>query len=246
MASVNEHPSTLWQAVRRAYEGRDPARHTPHEIRVEVLADAFGVHANSIFTRAKDREWSRPAWYDQRKGPRRPKRSQFEERRARLIAVLRQAATMSQPCPGERALIEAVCVAARTVRQMLTDLRREGTLTIEYRDGYSRRAVFADGSATAWSNPKRSPNVIPSDRANSQDSRRARKKAQRGARPQQGRARTPPCGIDLPVIEATRAMRRCGRQVFDTGVLHGRWRETWSVDGKVVDRAGLLQEAARA
>jgi hypothetical protein len=41
-------------------------------------------------------------------------------------------------------------------------------------------------------------------------------------------------------------MRRAGRHVFDTGVLHGRWRERWSIDGKIVDRAGLLLEAAHA
>jgi hypothetical protein len=239
MVAVNEHPPALWAAIRRAYEGRDPARRTSQEIAGEVLAEAFGVHANSIFNRAKARAWVRPAWYEKGRGPRKPKRSAYQERRARLIAVLRQAATLGQPCPGERALKESVCISGRTVRQMLTDLRRDGTLTVEYRDGYSRRAVFADGSATGWSNPKRGGAVIPSDRPRAA-------KARPGARPRRGRASTPPGGIDLPVTEATRAMRRAGRHVFDTGVLHGRWRERWSIDGKIVDRAGLLLEAAHA
>jgi len=237
MGAVNEHPPALWQAIRQAYEGRDPARQTTQAIKVEALADAFGVHHNSIFTRSKSRSWVRPPWYQKGRGPRAPKQTQHEMRRARLLAVLRQAASSGQPCPNEPALVEAVCVSARTARQMLTDLGREGVLTVERRENQSRRVVFPDGAATAWSNARRGAQRIPSDRP---------PKTKPTAPPRRKSLATPRGGIDLPVAEATRAMRRGGRHVFDTGVLHGRWREQWSVDGKIVDRAGLLREAARA
>ena len=229
------HPSSLWLAVRRAFEGRDPARQEREAITVEALAVAFGIHVNSIFTRARNRRWCRPSWYDTRAlGPRRPRRAPASELRGKVLALLRQAACAGVPCPSNPAIAGALAIAERTARDALTTLRRAGTIAIEHAPSYARRIVFADGSATAWSR------VVPPPAP-------AKRAAPDVAAPRRAGRAPPrrPAGIDLGAAEATTSLRRRGVHAFDRGVLTGTWRREWVIDGKVVDRAGLLDQAAR-
>lgn len=228
MSGCNTHPPALWNSVRKAYEGRDPARQTSNEIRVESLAAAFGIHPNSIFGRSSAEEWARPGWYTMRGRPdRRPGKPQ--QRATRLLAVLRQTASQGLPCPTAPTLAAATGLTPHQARELVEQLVAGGSFTIERRNANQRRMVFPDGSATDWTTPTRI---------------HAGKRATLSSPPPapHGRRRR---GIpDLCARDAVQRLQRTGCEVFDAGVHDGRWGERWSVDGKMVDRAGLLQEAA--
>lgn len=215
------HPSSLWQAIRAAYEGRDPARQARQDIAVEE--------------RAKQRQWRRPSWYDPRTlGKRRPKRAEAQVRRDRALALFRVAASTGAPCPNEAAICAALSVSARTAREIVTQLTDGKAFVMERRQGnLGRRAVFADGSATAWSGVKKAgwlKNVTaPTGLVKPEEKQRLTR-----------RRRTVP---DLEVRDAVRALQRRRAVVFDIGIHTGTWSERWCIDGKMVDRAGLLKEA---
>lgn len=141
-----------------------------------------------------------------------------------ITRVVREAAEVEAPFPGNTELGDKAGCSRKTVTRILADLEQAGTFKLERRSSM-RRAVYPDGVAHCWG---RVSDDQPMIRATEFGTLRR------------------PDKIDLLVVEATRALRRQRMVVFDTYVVTGGAPgRTWSVDGRKVDRDTLLSIAVR-
>lgn len=133
----------------------------------------------------------------------------------RVLALLEEAARAGKPCPTNLGLAAQLGTTRRGIERAFRQLLKAGFVKSESGAG-RRRVELANGSATALSS---------------------------GAPPMTLQARRP---LDYAASAAATSLRRQGLHVFDLAV-HGQraWGEAWSIDGRVVDRDGLLAEAAR-
>jgi hypothetical protein len=146
---------------------------------------------------------------------------------ARVLGLVTELARDGRPMLTDRQGGRLLHCDPSTFRRALFHLRESRQLTVEHRSG-SRRFVLPNGTATGWS--------VPQLRMKPLDAAHIR------ALPA---VRRSPAPLDLAVEEAVRALRRQGPVVFDLSVVtHCAPGVAWSVDGRTMNRAQLLAEAA--
>jgi hypothetical protein len=145
----------------------------------------------------------------------------------RVLEAIEGWASAGTAMPGDVAAGKAVGCSPSGFRRAVKKLREAGKVTAEHTP-HRRRFVLPDGRATGWS--------VPQLRMKPLEAARIR------ALPA---VRRSPAPLDLAVEEAVRALRRQGPVVFDLSVVtHCAPGVAWSVDGRTMNRAQLLAEAA--
>ncbi|WP_439611485.1 hypothetical protein [Reyranella sp.] len=152
------------------------------------------------------------------------------ERRSRaelLLDALSLWASEHRPMPSDVEGGELFGCNPSTFRKALKQLRDTGRVTMENRPS-RRRCRLADGRATGWTVPQvRHKAGVPL--------KAKHRRTSRGA-----------AALDLVAEEAVRSLRRQGPVVFDLSVVTDfAPGVAWSVAGRTMTRAQLIDEAAR-
>lgn len=251
-ASFTELPAATWRKIRALYQGTDrevAGDRNCEAIRVRALAVRFNVHPNTIYTRASNRLWQRPAWYG-RGGCVYPQGTLYRKghiRDAALLARLVAIAETGAPCPSNVDLATEFKTSPPTIVISLGRLKASKRITIENATNRRRITIASTGKQTGWTVRRTpAPVVILAPVVAAIDSKP--KAPPRMPLHPSGRTtrRLQKPMVDGPVRDAQLYLMRAGVHVWDTGVLRkGPEGFEWSVDGAIVDAAGLREIASQ-